>query len=344
MQDTPIELNCSPGLHVKMDSRTKDSEVDISAGDSGFSSHLCVRLPDMKPFEEIHLKLLTSTELTPIKENIDHRITAHGEILENSRFDIELPFIAPFTVVNRLHTAHLRKFIQITVNGLVSMDVEIFDPQLATKLSADPSQTIRTTFMNPCQQTLTVNSDANAIYMWEMDFGNETDIIKSHLSFSYRLHGELRVNRFSVSFDIKDYRTVYVVRARIEPAKCHEFCRAGMMCQLHVSVEWLEKTASPPVMYEVIADQNIWAVCGRSSGVLNFEGNNSEVIVLDVMPLLGGSLPMPSIRLAKYIPAGTNRVSGSSTPMLEPFSPGQVYNFGKAQHVQIFPAHSHTDH
>ena len=53
----------------------------------------------------------------------------------------------------------------------------------------------------------------------------------------------------------------------MEPVKGAEFCRSGSICQLQVTVAQEEGAADlQAVMYEVLADQNMWAVCGRSSG------------------------------------------------------------------------------
>lgn len=57
-------------------------------------------------------------------------------------------------------------------------------------------------------------------------------------------------------------------------------------------------------MYEVLAEQSVWAVCGRTAGVVSFEDNEkTQKVVLDVMPLTSGYLPLPLVRISKYIPA-----------------------------------------
>ena len=39
------------------------------------------------------------------------------------------------------------------------------------------------------------------------------------------------------------------------------------------------------------------------TGVLTLEGAARQSVTMDVMPLAGGFLPLPSVRLSKYIPA-----------------------------------------
>lgn len=58
------------------------------------------------------------------------------------------------------------------------------------------------------------------------------------------------------------------------------------------------------VMYEVLAEQSVWAVCGRTAGVVCFDFDEElQTVVLDVMPLTSGHLPLPLVRISKYIPA-----------------------------------------
>ena len=52
---------------------------------------------------------------------------------------------------------------------------------------------------------------------------------------------------------------------------------------------------------QVIADQAVWAVCGRQGAVVTLAAAAAarQNIVVEVMPLVGGHLPLPSIRLSK---------------------------------------------
>ncbi|KAF2351209.1 Foie gras liver health family 1 [Trinorchestia longiramus] len=186
---------------------------------------------------------------------------------------------------------------------------------------------------------------------------------------------------YRCTFDLCDYKTLFTIKSRVEPSKGSEFCRAGSMCHLLIAIEATplptedsaaaaaaalpgapgtnessglstpsrkvcssEGTAYDSIMYEVLADQTMWAVCGRTSGVLSVEcARRRQNVTLDVMPLLGGFLPLPSVRLSKYIPADVKRPdaivgTASSIPKLEPFAPGQVYNFSKGTQVHVLTA------
>ena len=60
---------------------------------------------------------------------------------------------------------------------------------------------------------------------------------------------------------------------------------------------WQENLFLP---LQVIADQATWAVCGRQGAVVTVEEKQlRQTIVIDVMPLVGGHLPLPAIRLSK---------------------------------------------
>ena len=61
------------------------------------------------------------------------------------------------------------------------------------------------------------------------------------------------------------------------------------------SIFWLNNF----FLIQVIADQSVWAVCGRQGAVLNMENNKKQSIIVEVMPLIGGQLALPSVRLSK---------------------------------------------
>lgn len=63
-----------------------------------------------------------------------------------------------------------------------------------------------------------------------------------------------------------------MVKSRVEPMKGSEFCRAGAMCHLQLHVQRVNASSHSSLMYEVLADQTMWAVCGRTAGKLNMTG------------------------------------------------------------------------
>lgn len=123
-----------------------------------------------------------------------------------------------------------------------------------------------------------------------------------------------------------------MVKSRVDPVKGNDFLRAGSLCHMTLTVsDVLQQTSSTAaLMYEVLADQALWAVCGRTAGnlswcyllnaiqlkkkwwivahfliagVFSMEGSSKHSVTLDVMPLVCGFLPLPAVRLSRYIPA-----------------------------------------
>lgn len=126
----------------------------------------------------------------------------------------------------------------------------------------------------------------------------------------------------------------------MEPCKGSEFCRVGALCHLRLSLRPAgEKEASGSggsLMYEVLAEQSVWAVCGRTAGVVSVaDGGGIQHVTLDVMPLASGFLPLPLVRLSRYIPADKAAEQPQAHPRLEPFAPGQVYNGSKGRQIHV---------
>lgn len=116
---------------------------------------------------------------------------------------------------------------------------------------------------------------------------------------------------------------------KIEPS---ELCRVGSVCHLNLYITKVhEQTQNNDLMYEVLFDQNSWAVCGRSAGVISMIDQTQEVITLDVFPLNSGFLPLPNIRLSKYV---ANKAK-SDNPKLVPFAPTQIYNATKSMQLHV---------
>jgi hypothetical protein len=61
-------------------------------------------------------------------------------------------------------------------------------------------------------------------------------------------------------------QTLFVLKSHVKPAKGSEFCRAGTMCHLQLHVQRVSASSYRSLMYEVLADQTMWAVCGSMAG------------------------------------------------------------------------------
>lgn len=102
-------------------------------------------------------------------------------------------------------------------------------------------------------------------------------------------------------------QTLFIVSSKVEAAgTAGDFCRAGSMCHLCLTVTRMLPAPNPhpQLMYEVLADQTMWAVCGRTADTISLEDDHDkQSVTLDVMPLTSGYLPLPVVRLSRYIPA-----------------------------------------
>lgn len=115
----------------------------------------------------------------------------------------------------------------------------------------------------------------------------------------------------AVAFAVTNYRyhffqTLFTVSSKVESGgSAGEFCRVGSMCHLYLTVSRMlpnsQINPTPQLMYEVLADQAMWAVCGRTAGVISLETLEKQNVTLDVMPLTSGYLPLPVVRLSRYI-------------------------------------------
>lgn len=118
-------------------------------------------------------------------------------------------------------------------------------------------------------------------------------------------------------------QTLFTVSSRVEAiGGGGEFCRAGSMCHLCLTVTRMHLNSGngstnnhqpppPQLMYEVLADQTMWAVCGRTAGIVSLEVLEKQSVTLDVMPLTSGYLPLPVVRLSRYIPAAVELKNGN---------------------------------
>ncbi|KAL7300310.1 hypothetical protein TKK_0006940 [Trichogramma kaykai] len=366
--DSKLKLRTSKGLSVWPATQSKASrELEFS-------------LPVCEPFGTTEIELQVMAELPPKRDSssMEHKIMI--QCPWNGEEIMTLHFGAPLMSTMKLHTAKKRKFVQVLVTGLSTQLLQLTEPRLTSSTSTD----VNFRDLNPrvCQK-LVVGSGMSVSFIWELEMGSEksgtTIPIKMNFNVKYvaikdiedldivdnvaepqniiddPLHirsmekVERESNDYWCNFDLNDYSTLFTVSSRVESTGGGgEFCRAGSMCHLCLTVTRLQNSAAAhQLMYEVLADQAMWAVCGRTAGIVTLEHQDRQSVTMDVMPLTSGYLPLPVVRLSRYIPAQVdlkndvsrkNDLSAGVGPRLEPFSPGQVYNASKAQQVHILPA------
>ncbi|KAJ8930533.1 hypothetical protein NQ314_016646 [Rhamnusium bicolor] len=278
--------------------------------------------------------------------------------------------------------APLLSGIEQIMNLILTIGSYSVEPKSKIKLTASPGLTLQVNYNEPLTSTLELEVGKNLPFTSTRtplrvlaDMLSRDPQVTIHcpwttkpivvvLNFTppltavWRLHTMLHRKFVQVSItgqcekdliiDQATLKTLYILDAEVEPAKGSEFCRVGIVCHLHLSMESASSTLQTnnnvkSVMYEVLAEQSVWAVCGRTAGVVCFDTEEEpQTVVLDVMPLTSGHLPLPLVRISKYIPAefGTSDKpnKGDTHPRLEPFSPGQVYNKSKGKQLHVIAA------
>uniref|UniRef100_A0A1B6CSP2 Uncharacterized protein n=2 Tax=Clastoptera arizonana TaxID=38151 RepID=A0A1B6CSP2_9HEMI len=331
-----LKLHTSVGLTIK-----------CKNVDQPLCRDLDIALPEepVSPFSTIEIPLTVFAQLQPQRDSniIEHNVNLRCPWTPEEK-PLPLHFQPPFLSVYRLQTASIQKFVHISVVGLNSQSLLLTQPQLNILL---PCSSVELVSLNPASgQKLTVSAERRLGFMWELkpDDSANNPPIHTEFSISYSPVGnESQFYVYRCPFDITNYKTIFVVESRIEPTKGSEFCRASTMCHLHLSVQRVCASPDSSLMYEVLADQTMWAVCGKTAGVITLDTGERQSVLLDVMPLINGYLPLPLVRLSKYIPADLRLTSGRIThtdshPRLEPFSPGQVYNSSKGTQVHVIAA------
>ncbi|XP_041982895.1 trafficking protein particle complex subunit 10 [Aricia agestis] len=327
IEESSILLKTSTGLNARFPS-------DVLG-----SRELTVPVPAAEPFHTTRVPLMLYANLQPRREkSIEHTVWLTCPWWE-SVTEVPLHFSPPMVATWQLLTSNTRKFVQVTVKSTVAHFTEFIlsEPKLECDGSAMSD-------LNPkCTRDLMVSSDGTtASFMWELlkDPLVKAKPLKATFTVLYRPVTEDITRTFTCPFDIQDYTTLFVIRTKLEPGKGSDFCRASQVCSLQLNIQRVNETEYTSLMYEVLADQTMWAVLGRTAGVLTMENSGSpQSVSLDVMPLGAGFLPLPAVRLSKYIAANTKdpKKDISPHPRLEPFSPGQVYHASKAKQVHVLP-------
>ncbi|XP_066249136.1 trafficking protein particle complex subunit 10 isoform X1 [Euwallacea similis] len=323
-----IKLTSSPGLTMQVDPKeVLTSNVEIEVGDRPMFSSTRIAL-------RVWADLLTK----------DHQVTIHVPWLPKPVM-VPLNFSSPLSTTWRLYTVDDRKFVQVNVVGHCVDNLIVCRPQLDIK---DVLVTAK-----HCDSSLIISNGLSYSFLWELaHISSASSSVKAEFGVEYRLHETDLYKPYQYNFDVTDFKTLYVLDASVEPAKGSEFCRVGVVCHLHLSITNRAAPVGDEVMYEVLAEQSVWAVCGRTAGVISFsrvteEDASVQRVILDVMPLTSGFLPLPLVRISKYIPAEpSNTEKGGKSevhPKLEPFSSGQVFNKSKGKQLHVIAAASSAD-
>lgn len=181
-------------------------------------------------------------------------------------------------------------------------------------------------------------------------------------------------------FQVENSQTLFTVQSRMEPAEDSQDLVVGTMCNLCItfintsadSGESATQVCREPLhhdlLYEVEVESNAWMISGRNKGVISIPSVAMATcsVTLGVMPLTGGYLPLPHVKLLKYDNRGETEkdkdseskdsvkgtkptadspeqkpvkpASSRAPPVVTPFLCGQVYNSTQATQVRVLPS------
>ena len=235
---TEIELVCSRGLQL--------ATTPTSAAPPAFSSRLLIALPAAQPFTTVSVSLLALAELANQKDAAgrQHVVTIAapwgdldaGGATTTTTMDVPLHFVPAFYTTFSLLTVMADKFLQLTVNVLCEgvsgfrlsgAELELANAEQCPQLRLAP-------LSEPLD--LVVSRQYEGSYIWrlailEPEEGGVTSnapmtaaAVKLNFSLDYALDGgeggeQQQQQHYTAAFQFQDYRTLFTVQARVEPAK-----------------------------------------------------------------------------------------------------------------------------
>ncbi|XP_037380763.1 trafficking protein particle complex subunit 10 isoform X2 [Talpa occidentalis] len=233
---------------------------------------------------------------------------------------IALTFSVPFRTTHALLSAGTRKYVQVCVQNLSGLDFELLDGDL---VCAGPGPDLQLVLLNT-QPRQRVHSGQSVYFVWELRWTRAPPTslqCRFSVGFSPASEEQLAVSLrpYTYEFHVENFFTLYDVKAAISPPAGAEHCRTGSLCSLEVSITRLsdllevdrdealtesDEYFSTKLMYEVVDNSSNWAVCGKSSGVISMPlvARAAHRVHMEVMPLFAGHLPLPDVRLFKYLP------------------------------------------
>lgn len=340
-KEAAITIKCSKYLKVRQLAAADSDATAVAIDDTTkeFKSEATIKLYDVRPFEERKIPLAVLCDLWGQRDEklIEQKIQLQCPWSRND-VCIPLSFMPAMVASCRLHSSGTRKFLQVMVKGIESQ------LELTNIAMTCDSQGVTLHDNNPksvesyrCQKNLIVS------LLWEIEVEPlqaecQLKLIKVNFSLNYAHvrdgHDGNDDNvsslkkRYQCKFDVTDYATLFRIEAKLEPG---ELCRVGSVYNLNLKVLKIHASPFVDLMYEVMPDQNVWAVVGRTAGVISMTDRDAQSVMVEVLPLSAGFLPLPNIRLSKYISAEKNEIH----PKLQPFPPGQIYNATKSLQIHV---------
>ncbi|KAB0398100.1 hypothetical protein E2I00_019748 [Balaenoptera physalus] len=307
---TSISLPAAPAYHV-MEFELEVLSVPSAPAAGGESAVLGLTEP--------HGKHKDTHKAGHCMATVDHKVSIDCPWSIYSTV-IALTFSMPFGTTHSLLSSGTRKYVQVCVQNLSELDFQLSDSHL---VDTGDSTDLRLIPLNT-ESEQRIHSKQAVFFVWELKWTQEPPpSLHCRFSVGFSPASEERLSvslkPYTYEFQVDNFLTLYSVRAEISPPPGAELCRTGSLCSLEVSVtrlsglseadkdEALTERAeyfSTKLMYEVVDNSSNWAVCGKSSGVISMPvaARATHRVHMEVMPLFAGYLPLPDVRLFKYLP------------------------------------------
>jgi hypothetical protein len=354
------------------------SSVDSSPTTYHYHTHH----DNLAPFEEFVITFSVLAQFKDLQKfsilNFDFNCEYESSQRDKESISLTTNFLPPFVTVFTMHTCVNQKFIEMQITGSCEHIFELSNARIKFP-SSDP---IPIEPLFSVDETFTVFNGQIAHYVWRlMDNKSSVDGASDQLDclfwVDYRLHPHPtdaatrltkhitdvgnRTYAYSCSMSRTHFRTLFEIEASVSPCSRSEFCRVGQLCALIVTVKRTEyvspQTDGESLMYELVCDRVLWNVNGRTAGVLSPAELSDVRLRFEVIPLSSGFLPIPVIRLSRYVSSTsstaletvessdeslkTNVVSASlSDAQIISFESGQVYNHSRSRQVNVLPSSS----
>jgi len=330
---TRISLQASRGLKLRTDAAQEyaDSvEVELT----GAGAYQTISAP-------VHVRCALGNQKDA--STIEHRVQISDPW--GAARDAFIHFTPAFYTTFQLLTAMDKKFLQIFLFPVGDNCFRLNNHKMALSV---PPEELSLTSINSDDDVLVTDANCEAGYLWQLNISRDAPfdlfnkLVKVNFTVNYKERNkDSNGAMYEANFSFQNFLTLYTIQVKVEPSKGNEFCRASSICPMTIQLEQCNVSPHTNLYYEVIADQSLWAVCGKQGAVVNLTQNKKQNIVVEVMPRVGGHLPLPTIRLSKYIPAEN---AGGDSARLNPFSIGEVYNVSRALQVHVLPpSNQHQD-
>jgi len=338
-EQLPITIRASHALQLKL-------ETDLT---SPLKDDISFKLSNaLNPFQTFTIPLIIKSKLIAQKDAnaIQHELTMSWTPngTEKSKWiSVTFHLLPPFISSYKLHTCNLRKFVEVLVHGVSKRNIVLAKPLLKLSDHFDHEQ-IHLEGRLPENDSI-IHNNQTVHYLWEI-IASDPKMTANKVEFNlkYKLvEDNIDENNgwenFECDYKLSNYQTLYTIKQMVEPQKGTEFCRVGNLCHLNVTITRVNAADDHnSVMYEVISDQSLWNLSGRTAGVVTIDQTDKHDVTFEVMPLISGFLPLPTVRLSKYISSNTSNTSDQSEAKLIAFEIGQVYNWSRATQVHVLPS------